>query len=143
MVQVIRLSGPFPIGDSIASRTTWFQVGVLLPAVHSEIEILLWKPILLSNFCFKRFLIKAKLWKFIISWYNLCSEIYPFQLIINFCNFALIKKYLNKSYSEGLTFIIKNKFQSDWIKIKINICRLSTLIYQTRHFSECKIFNKS
>ena len=77
-------------------QPTQAWVGMVLTAVDFEIWFLLWNPIVVSNIYFKGFLIKWKLWKFIISRYDLCSKIWSFQVIINFCNFA--SKYTNFWY---------------------------------------------
>ena len=61
------------------------------------------------------FLIKWKMWKFIIRRYNLCSKIWPFHLIINFYNFASkCTKFLYVTQNDWLSKI--SKFQSSVMK---------------------------
>ena len=56
----------------------------------SEINFLLWKSTLLSN----KFKIHAKLWKFIINWYNVCKfmTISPNNKLLQFCFYKDIYK---------------------------------------------------
>ena len=49
---------------------------------------------------------------------NLCSEIQPFQLTINFYNFASKKIIIKAKLHRRVDFIIKNQFQEVESKIK-------------------------
>ena len=90
-------------------------VGRFLITTYPEIKLLLWNAMVLSNIYLKSFLIKWKLWKFIIRRYNLCSKIWPFHLIINFYNFASkCTKFLYVTQNDWLSKI--SKFQSSVMK---------------------------
>ena len=79
-------------------------VGRFLITTYPEIKLLLWNAMVLSNIYLKSFLIKWKLWKFIIRRYNLCSKIWPFHVILNFYNFASkYTKFLNVTQNGWLS----------------------------------------
>ena len=101
--------------SAVKTMPTQVWVGMVLTADNFEIKFLLWNAIVLNKIYFKAFLIKWKMWKFIIRRYNLCSKIWPFHLIINFYNFASkYTKFLYVTQNDWLSKI--SKFQSSVMK---------------------------